>query len=340
MAINFINLKAIIFTLVLTMVLLGISMSVFAAPQGKVHLIKDCMVIFESGTYKVTKDLPARGGLLPGSNCILIEASSVVLDLNDHSITGAGIATGIAISDGGLPLKNINIRRGTITGFANGINLAASSGSIVENVKASGNSDDGISIGSQSVVRYNIAIENNRGIVMKCPGNAIGNSAWDNLSNDLFRINASLCNVSEGHNSFGSSDNSGGSCTTLGFNECAGTCTDTQTSEASCGACGNACSSGEICSGGVCNLSCQVGLSNCAGVCTNTLNDENNCGSCGTTCSAGEICSGSVCSLSCQSGLNNCAGICTDTSSDENNCGGCGTTCSVGEYCVSGACTL
>ena len=265
-----------------------------AAPKIKTN-IQNCMVITVPGAYTVTRNLPADGGLLVGGNCILVEADFVVLDLSDQSITGSGIGT--AITDGGVPRTNIRIRHGTVSGFSTGIDLAASSDSMVEYVKAFDNSSDGIAIGKRSVARYNIAIENDRGLVVECPANTVGNSAWDNVSNDLFQVSPSLCTVSEGHNSFGSSGGGGGSCELLGFTDCSGICTDTQTSEASCGSCGSNCAAGELCSSGICTLSCQVGLTNCVGICTDTQTNESNCSACGVTCGAGLFCVNGVCTL-------------------------------------------
>jgi hypothetical protein len=170
-----------------------------AAPRSALGEITECFVITSPGTYNVTENLPGRNGLLPTGNCIEIETSSVVLNLNDHSIIGSGI--GAAITDGGSSLNNIQIRQGTISGFATAIDLINSVGSSVEYVRASGNSADGISLGEKGVARYNVALENDRGLVMTCPANAIGNSAWDNTSNDYFLIDETLCSLADGLNS-------------------------------------------------------------------------------------------------------------------------------------------
>ncbi len=295
------SLKAALATLVWATALFVFATSAFAddddddRKQGK--KIRNCTVISEPGVYTVARDLPAGRGLLAGDDCISVQASSVVLDLNNKSITGPGTATGSAITDGGVAQTHVMVRRGTISGFSNGIDLLASSGSVVEYVKAFENAADGIAIGIRSVALYNIAVQNDRGLVLSCPANAIGNSAWDNVSDDLFRVDPGSCSLSDGLNSFGSSGGGGGggSCASLGFTDCSGTCTDTQTNEASCGACGVSCSAGEVCSGGTCALTCQAGLNNCSGVCSNLQKDEENCGGCGVTCNAGESCVGSVC---------------------------------------------
>ena len=317
----------------------GYVVSSLAAPKGSVGDIKNCVAISSPGTYNVTVDLPAAGGLLPSGNCIEIETSSVVLNLNDHSITGAG--TGIGISDGGYEQSNVTIRQGTVTGFATAVDLAASIGSVVEYIHASENAADGISLGMQGVARFNVALKNDRGLVMTCPANAVGNSSWDNTTEDYFLIDEQLCTSSDGLNSFGTSGGNGTTCASVGLTDCAGSCTDTSTDEANCGGCGNSCYGGELCIAGICELNCQTEYAICSGnECSNLLTDTNHCGACGISCSSGQTCIAGACTLSCQSGLTDCAGSCTDTSTDEANCGGCGNSCGGGELCIAGACTL
>jgi hypothetical protein len=116
---------------------------------------------------------------------------------------------------------------------------------------------------------------------------------------------------------------------------------NTQSDPNNCGACGNACQAGQVCTGGVCG--CGPGQTLCGGTCVNTLNDPLNCGACGTSCGAG-VCDGGVCTLTCEVTKrdcdNNLANGCeVDITIDPNNCGGCGLTCGAGQSCVAGACT-
>jgi hypothetical protein len=80
-----------------------------------------------------------------------------------------------------------------------------------------------------------------------------------------------------------------------GQTNCDGTCTDTQTDSANCGACGNVCPEGTTCVNGACSEPppCPPGLTLCGGVCTNTAFDPGNCGGCGIVCDA--TCSGGIC---------------------------------------------
>src|SRR5690606_40971938 len=56
----------------------------------------------------------------------------------------------------------------------------------------------------------------------------------------------------------------------------------TDTDPAHCGACDDACATGESCMAGSCVGTCGGGLTSCDGTCTNTDIDPNNCGACGT----------------------------------------------------------
>jgi hypothetical protein len=122
--------------------------------------------------------------------------------------------------------------------------------------------------------------------------------------------------------------------------DCSGTCASLNSDNANCGACGNACPAGNVCSNGSCQLSCQQGLDDCSGTCANLMSDTANCGACGTACAAGEVCSNGQCALSCQQGLDDCSGTCANLMSDNANCGACGTVCSAGEVCSNGQCAL
>ncbi len=81
------------------------------------------------------------------------------------------------------------------------------------------------------------------------------------------------------------------SCATS-LTNCSGTCRDTDTDNNHCGRCGSACASGQVCSGGMCQLSCQTGTVNCGGFCRDLQSDVRNCGGCGMACASGQVCSG------------------------------------------------
>mgnify|MGYP001795178575 CR=1 FL=1 len=123
-----------------------------------------------------------------------------------------------------------------------------------------------------------------------------------------------------------------------GFENCDGLCTNTSTSRAHCGACGNICAAGELCSAGVCELGCPDGQEACIGTCVDVGRDPLNCGGCGNPCGNGEVCMAGTCDTRCVAGFSNCGGSCRDIQNDNANCGGCGSACDVGERCVEGDC--
>jgi hypothetical protein len=143
-----------------------------------------------------------------------------------------------------------------------------------------------------------------------------------------------------------------------GFVNCGGICIDPVTSLLHCGASGScdadagspgtACATGQVCSAGVCSLSCQQDLINCSGKCIDPKTDSSHCGasgSCdadagspGTTCAPGWACVDGVCSISCPAGQSPCGGGCYDLGTDNANCGSCGRSCGADAYCEDRAC--
>jgi len=73
-----------------------------------------------------------------------------------------------------------------------------------------------------------------------------------------------------------------------GLTNCGGTCKNLSLDSFNCGACGQTCSGGMICTGGGC--ACPPGLTNCGGTCANLATDPMNCGACGANCGAGFSC--------------------------------------------------
>ena len=111
-----------------------------------------------------------------------------------------------------------------------------------------------------------------------------------------------------------------------------------------CGACDNACASGENCISGSCTKDCDT-MALCGTDCVNVKADNPlHCGACDNACNSGQICTDGTCG--CETGkcgdnctLNLCQGACVDTQTDINNCGNCGNICKQGNTgCVNGGC--
>ncbi|MBI5532129.1 MAG: hypothetical protein HY898_05420 [Deltaproteobacteria bacterium] len=122
----------------------------------------------------------------------------------------------------------------------------------------------------------------------------------------------------------------------LGQTDCGGSCVSLASDPANCGACGHACASTDICSGGTCVLNCVGGLSPCSGVCVDLQADPWNCGTCGTTCIGGTVCISGTCL--CPPGQTSCGGVCVNLANDGANCGACSKLCTGGTICVAGTC--
>lgn len=72
-------------------------------------------------------------------------------------------------------------------------------------------------------------------------------------------------------------------------------CANFSTDNANCGACGNVCGAGKVCSGGKCAVTCAAALDVCNGICVDEQTDGNNCGSCDNKCTGVSHCVGGSC---------------------------------------------
>ncbi len=136
-----------------------------------------------------------------------------------------------------------------------------------------------------------------------------------------------------------------GGCPT-GFTDCGGFCFNLDVDPTNCGACTNACETGEVCGipdGGetaVCSTDCPDGQVDCGGFCASLDTDGSNCGACGAACAPGEFCLSGTCGVTCGGGTSVCGDECRDLQTDPNNCGACGTACAGNEVCSGGSCAF
>ena len=78
-----------------------------------------------------------------------------------------------------------------------------------------------------------------------------------------------------------------------GLVKCGGQCVSITSDEENCGACGNACGSGMVCSHGVCDETCPetpVFFTDCDGECVDLRTDPDNCGMCNNACLDYQVC--------------------------------------------------
>ncbi|MBM4379157.1 MAG: hypothetical protein FJ086_07610 [Deltaproteobacteria bacterium] len=130
-----------------------------------------------------------------------------------------------------------------------------------------------------------------------------------------------------------------------GTARCGSGCADFSADVRNCGACGNACATGQECSAGACV--CAPGTAACDGACVVTTTDARHCGGCGKACAPGDVCSaetepdGTVagtCQSTCTGGKVQCGQGCVDLDSDAQHCGACGNACDNQRSCRDGVC--
>jgi hypothetical protein len=163
------------------------------------------------------------------------------------------------------------------------------------------------------------------------------------------QYNCGACNrycYSSGYNQVSSCV--GGSCVAKcysGYLDCNGVASDgcetyASTDRLNCGACGNACLPGQICTAGTCST-CTGGSSVCGNTCLSLSTDPSNCGACGRRCAtvpnATGTCVAGTCGIACSSGFLDCDGDklngCESSNRSSASCGTCATSCKVGEVC-------
>lgn len=128
---------------------------------------------------------------------------------------------------------------------------------------------------------------------------------------------------------------------------CGGSCVEFKSDNLNCGACGAACSAGQVCSNGTCTVTCAAGLVNCGGHCIDPTTDRAHCGAsgactggtAGAACVDGQLCSAGQCVQTCSDSQSACPAAsptyCADLTRDANNCGTCGASCAAGQQCVT-----
>jgi hypothetical protein len=156
--------------------------------------IEKCQTIDKPGSYKLVNNLTAPSN----TDCLVINASFVTIDLDGFSISSGGGTAGEGVNGSVLSphqLHGIAVRNGSIANFSVGVNLSAPDFSIVEGLRVSGGGIIAVGIVRGNVVRNaatgilgggivtgNYAVANGVGLDIDPGSTVIGNLADDNTS--------------------------------------------------------------------------------------------------------------------------------------------------------------
>jgi hypothetical protein len=182
--------------------------------------LKNCKTLSAPGSYVLADNLNAAG------DCLVLAADFVTIDLNGFSIAGNGTGSAVKSENDDLR-KGIRIFNGTIRSFETGVNfgftgtqisvervhvidnsnvgIGVNQQAIVKDCVLSGNGD-GINVGSRSlVVGNNSSFNTASGIVVGVGSTIIGNTVGVNGNNGLVASNSStvLNNTAQVNGNFG-----------------------------------------------------------------------------------------------------------------------------------------
>lgn len=129
-----------------------LSLAAFTQEALAVTDISTCRTIGTSGSFRLTKNLSAKG------DCLLVTANRVEIDLQGHTIRGD--STGFGVRDVfGQPLQfAITVRNGIIANFAFGVDLRSTQGAVVEQLRVVETGTTGIQLFSGRV-RSNVVFD-------------------------------------------------------------------------------------------------------------------------------------------------------------------------------------
>jgi parallel beta-helix repeat protein len=155
-----------------------------------------------AGSYILTANLAAVG------DCLVVGADFVTIDLDGYTISGNG--TGRGITDGGDVRLGIAVRGGTVQNFLTGIDLRKTTAVVVEEMRVVGNTERGMIVGGNSLVRFNVANGNGTtgifiGFFVSGSNSVVtGNAASQNGVNgiDVYGTNGTVTGNTASQNTF------------------------------------------------------------------------------------------------------------------------------------------
>ncbi|MFD9736218.1 nitrous oxide reductase family maturation protein NosD [Umezawaea sp. NPDC059074] len=126
---------------------------------------------------KLTADLQCSG---PG---LVVKAGGIVLNLNGHSITGSGTATGISV----IGQANVRVRNGTLSRFGRGVFLATSVDGELLNVTLADNTTDNVQTvdNSTNLKLTNCKIRRGRVQINTSSGLTVANTEFSGVGLEL-----------------------------------------------------------------------------------------------------------------------------------------------------------
>jgi hypothetical protein len=125
-------------------------------------------------TFKITQpgSYYLAGNIIgvSGKHGIEVVAGNVTIDLNGFAITGvAGAFDGVLVSGS----TNVAVLNGIVTNWRNGLELQSTRNARVEGILASGNSADGIRLGTHAIARRCVVSNNGQNGLSSLPGTLI-----------------------------------------------------------------------------------------------------------------------------------------------------------------------
>jgi hypothetical protein len=91
-----------------------------------------------------------RQNLSTSGHCFVIQADYVTLNLAGYTLSGDG--TGSGVTDEGTARSGITVRGGVLTNFDTGVDLAVSTGSMLQSLRVLDNVSNGLLLGDSSLV--------------------------------------------------------------------------------------------------------------------------------------------------------------------------------------------
>lgn len=160
------------------------------------------VTIATSGIYCLNSDLdfaPALG------TAIRINASNVVLDLNDHTLRGLGGSATTAYGVVAYQRQNVTVKNGTVRGFYYGIQLAdpapyTAEGYVVEDIRAELNTTTGIYLSGHAAIvrRSQVVATGGSTLTASARGITLCSSGSRAIDNDVVTVTKQGAGVSYG----------------------------------------------------------------------------------------------------------------------------------------------